>query len=154
MIVLGKRYNFTKYELRRLEKQFPKINYIKYKDKNPNEVLEKLEEILLNCNCKILVLNTKAKIDDNIIKYLTNLQFNDKILKIISLEHFMEKYLHKCYIPDDHQDLNFLDDIKPFTTWQYIQKRTIDLFGVFWLLFFSWPVIIYARYKIKKLAKT
>ncbi len=40
-------------------------------------------------------------------------------LENISIEHFLEKYLHKCYIPEDHTDLHYLDDIKGFTKFQY-----------------------------------
>lgn len=150
MLILGDKYNFTKYELKRLDKKFKNISHVKYEDKDPQKVLTELQNSLATCSCNILVLNTHSKVDDTIIKYLTNLQFSDNKIQMITLEHFMEKYLHKCFIPDEHEDLNFLNDIKPFTKWQYIQKRFIDYLGVFCLFFFSWPVILYARKKIKK----
>ena len=62
----------------------------------------------------------------------------------------MEEFLRKCYIPDDHTDLDFLENIKPFNPIEYTLKRVIDYIGVFTLLFITWPVLIYARKKIKK----
>jgi hypothetical protein len=70
-------------------------------------------------------MNTKMKVDDEIIKFFTNLQF-EKNISIITIEKFMEKYLQKCYIPEEDIDLNYLNDIKPFTSFQYFQKRFID----------------------------
>lgn len=58
--------------------------------------------------------------------------------------------MHKCYIPEDHTDISFLENIRPYTKWQYIQKRVIDFLGIFWLFFFSWPVMLYCAYRIKK----
>ena len=69
---------------------------------------------------------------------------------MITIEHFLEKHLQKYYIPDDHINLHYLDNIKPFTTWQYIQKRTIDFLAIFTMFFIVWPVLLYARYKTKK----
>ncbi len=148
MIILGRKYKFTPLELERLEKKFS-IRTIKYRKRDPQDVLDDIQKNLDKENTKLIVLNTKSKADDTIIKYITNLQF-EKNIQIITIEKFVEQYLYKCYIPEDHDDLHFLSDIKPFTPWQYIQKRSIDYFGVFWLFFFSWPVLIYARKRIKK----
>ena len=95
------------------------------------------------------MLNTKAKVDDEIIKYLTSLQFEEKI-RIITIERFLEDYLHKCYIPEDHTDLHYLEDIKPFNTWQYFQKRTIDYISVFTLFLLMLPFIFLIKNKQKK----
>lgn len=46
--------------------------------------------------------------------------------------------------------MDFLENIKPFNPLEYGLKRTIDYIGVFTLLFFTWPVMIYARLRIKK----
>ncbi|MGM0609313.1 MAG: sugar transferase [Candidatus Muiribacteriota bacterium] len=131
MLVLGTKHEFTRFEKQRLDKRFGKVSIIAYKNKTQQEVLTELEKALKADDYKVLVLNTKAKVGDDIIKYLTNLQFTagKKQPKIMSIEHFLEKYLQKCYIPEDHKDLHFLEDIKPYNAWQYIQKRVIDYLG-------------------------
>ena len=152
MIVLGRKYKFTPLEMDQLAKKFPNVTIIRYTNRDPNEVILELKEYTQTHSPSTMVLNTKGKVDNEIIKYLASLQFaeNNNKFHIISIEHFLEKHLHKCYIPEDNNDLHFLEDIQPFSKWQYIQKRVIDYFGVFWLFFFSWPVMIYSRYKIKK----
>jgi lipopolysaccharide/colanic/teichoic acid biosynthesis glycosyltransferase len=152
MIILGRKYKFTSLELDRLGRNFSNIAIIRYTNRDPDDVISELKEHVKSNAISLLVLNTKAKVDDELIKYLTSLQFNGRgnPFRLISIEHFLEEYLHKCYIPEANNDLHFLEDIKPFTKWQYIQKRAIDYFGVFWLFFFSWPVLIYSRYTIKK----
>ena len=52
-----------------------------YEDKKPNEVIDNIKKILNKNNYTVIVSNTKTKVDDEIIKYLTNLKF-----KIISIE--------------------------------------------------------------------
>ena len=149
MIVLGKKYKFTKLEKQRLKKKKIKITIMSYRDRDSKEVLEEIKDIIENNNCKTIILNTRAKVDDKIIKYLTNLRLENSIF-IITIEHFLEKHLQKCYIPDNHINLDYLYNIKPFSTWQYIQKRTVDYFAIFSMFFLVWPVLLYARFKIKK----
>ena len=151
MLILGKKYKFTKFEKQRLKKKKIKTITIRYAEKESDEILNEIKEIIEKSNIRTIVLNTKYKINDEIIKFFTNLQFK-KNIEIISIEKFMEKYLQKCYIPEDHINLDYLDNIKPFSNWQYIQKRTIDYLGVFSLLLIIWPILFYARYKIKKVS--
>ncbi len=150
MLILGKKYKFTKFEKVRLIKQGHKLHTIRYNETNPKDVLEEIKR-LISKNHKIttIVLNTKISIDDKIIQYLTKLQF-DNTIKIVTIERFVEDYLFKCYIPENNIELNYLDNIKEFTVCQYIQKRIIDYIGVFTLLFLTWPILIITRYKIKK----
>lgn len=148
MLVLGRKYKFTKFEKERLKKKNLKINIIKYTKKDPEDILKEIKEFISKEKISIIVLNTKVKIDDEIIKYLTSLQFK-KSITIMTTEKFMEEYLQKCYIPDDHMDLHYLDNIKPFSAWQLFQKRTIDYVGVFTLLILTWPILLYARFRIK-----
>ena len=152
MLLLGQKYKFTKLELQRLNKKFNSINTVIYKDKESAEVIDNINKILNKDSYTVIVLNTKEKVDDDIIKYLTNLKFkiqNSKF-KIISIEHFLEEYLYKCYIPENNDDLHYLDDIKPFTLFQYIQKRTIDYVAAVSLLILTYPILIYSRHRIKK----
>lgn len=149
MIVLGRKYKFTKFEKLRLRKKFNKRLIIKYSDRDPLEVLEELKILVAKTDAHLIVLNTKATVPDELIKYLTNLQF-EKNIKLITIEQFMEKYLYKCYIPEDHTDLNYLQNIKPFNFFQYFMKRLIDLVGIFTLFAISFPIMAYARRRIKK----
>jgi lipopolysaccharide/colanic/teichoic acid biosynthesis glycosyltransferase len=137
VIVFGNEYEFTEYELDRL-KRFT-IKYVK--------TIEEVEDNLKRDKTKLVILNRKNS-DFETIQYFSNL--TSKGVHFLTLEHFMERYLQKCYIPKDGGDLHYLEDIKPFSTWQYFQKRFIDYFGVFWLLLFSFPVMIYSSYRIRK----
>ena len=128
MLILGQKYIFTDLELQRLQSKFVAIKNITYKDHNPSEVIETIKELLKNNNHKVIVLNTKVKVDDSIIKFLTNLKFEDAYshIKFIGIEHFLEEYLHKCYIPEDNDDLHFLDNIQSFSFFQRFQKKIVD----------------------------
>lgn len=149
MLIIGRKYRFTKFEKQRLKNENHKITVIRYRNRQPKDILEDLKSLIDHKKFTTIVINTRVKIDDEIIKFLTNLQF-EKNISITTIEKFMEKYLQKCYIPENDTDLNYLNDIKAFTTFQYIQKRFIDYVGVFSFLFIIWPILIYARYKIKK----
>jgi hypothetical protein len=115
MLILGQKYNFTKLELQRLDKTFNDIQTIIYKDKISNIVISQIELSLLKSSVQVIVLNTKAKVDNEIIKYLTNLKYSDKHnkVRIISIEHFLEEYLFKCYIPESNDALFTIIVIAP-----------------------------------------
>lgn len=149
MLILGQKYKFTEVEKQKLLKKFSKIYELNYKEKDVNESIREIDEHLRNRKFSLIVLNTRAKVPDELIKYLTNLQF-EKNIKYISIEHFLEEYLEKCYIPESHDDLHFLDDIKPYSTWQYIQKRIIDYTLSIAIITITAPILIYSRYRIKK----
>jgi lipopolysaccharide/colanic/teichoic acid biosynthesis glycosyltransferase len=152
MLILGEKYTFTRLELQKLNNKFSLIKNIIYKDANPQDVIEEIELMIKEDKFTIIVLNTKARVDDEIIKYLTNLKYKNKNLKfkIISIEHFLEEYLHKCYIPEDHNDLHYLDDIQGYTFFQKIQKKIIDIIAILVLLLLM-PFLKYiTKKKIKE----
>ncbi len=151
MIILGNKYTFTNIELQRLEKKFTTINQISYKDEESKDVIEQIEANIQS-KTSIIVLNTKAKVDDEIIKYLTNLKFNIKhsTLKIISIEHFLEQYLFKCYIPEDNDDLHYLDDIHGLSLFQKFQKKLIDTLAIIGLFLVFLVVKPFVKKKIKE----
>jgi lipopolysaccharide/colanic/teichoic acid biosynthesis glycosyltransferase len=144
---LGQKYTFTNLELKQLSKKFDNIEMLTYKDKNPSDVISKIDKSL-NKRFTVIVLNTKVKVDDEIIKYLTNLKFSKKSkkFKIISIEHFLEEYLYKCYIPKDNDDLHYLDDIRAFSLSMRIQKMIIDYVSVFFLFI----IYFFIRFIVKK----
>ncbi len=151
MIILGEKYTFTNLELQRLDKKFATINQISYKNEEPKDVIAQIEANIQS-ETSIIVLNTKAKVDDEIIKYLTNLKFNIKhsTLKIISIEHFLEQYLFKCYIPKDNDDLHYLDDIKGLNILQKFQKMLIDGVAAIGLLIVCVIVKPFVKKKIEQ----
>ncbi|MDY0117688.1 MAG: sugar transferase [Sulfurimonadaceae bacterium] len=152
MLVLGRKHKFSEQELQKLNKKFKNIKITRYTQRVQDDVLQELEEAISSEHYTLLVLNTKAKVGDDIIKFLTNLQFREgrKPLRIISIENFMERYLQKCYIPDDHTNLDFLESIKPFNPVEYALKRAIDYVAIVLLYVLASPIIYYSRYKIKK----
>jgi len=148
MLILGKKYNFTTLEIERLNKKFNNIDKIIYKDRDAKEVIADIESVLEKTSFTLILLNTKVKVDDEIIKYLTNLKFQEKYknIKIISIEHFLEKYLHKCYIPEDNSDLHYLDDIQGFTFFQRVQKKIVDFIAIFFLFI----IFVFVKYIVNK----
>ena len=151
MIILGEKYTFTELELQRLYKKFSTIEKIVYKDEEPKDVIAKIEKSIED-KTFIIVLNTKAKVDDEIIKYLTNLKFNIQYatLKIISIEHFLEKYLFKCYIPEDNSDLHYLGDIKGLNSFQKFQKRIVDIVSIVGLFLLFLIIKPFVKMKVKE----
>lgn len=149
VLVLGRKYKFTELEKQRLNKKFKKQIVIKYTQRDPNEVLNEIKTLVEQTNITLIVLNTRASVPDEIIKYFTSLRF-ERNITLITIEQFVEKYLHKCYIPEDHTDLNYLQNIKPYNIFEYFLKRVLDYSGAIILGLIAAPVMIYARQRIKK----
>ena len=148
MLVLGEKYRFTELELGRLHKSFGSISTVSYRDTDSSQVIAEIESILQQDKFTIIVLNTKAKVDDAIIKYLTNLKLDNSYvnIRLISIEHFLEEYLCKCYIPEDNTDLHYLDTIQGYTRFQKIQKRLVDIVAMV-ALFTIYPFVRYVANK-------
>ena len=149
MIILGQKYKFTDLEKLKLKNNFNNVEQIIYTNRDIADVINEIKSLLAISQSKIIVLNTKNELSPKLIKYLTNLQFKNKI-NFMSIEVFLEKYLFKCYIPDNNIDLHFFGEIKSYSFFQYIQKRIIDYIGVFTLFLLIWPILIYSAFKIKK----
>jgi len=148
MIVLGEKYKFTKLEKETLQKKKFNLTLISYKDTNSEEIIKIINNLLKKEKFKLIVLNTKEIIPNEIIKYLTSLEL--KGIKYITIEHFLEKYLYKLYIPKNSNEANFLEEIKPFNKFEYILKRTIDFSIAIPLFVITFPIMIYSAYRIKK----
>ena len=148
MIILGDRYTFIESEVSLMKKKFEKLNFIHYKNNTELETIQILESLIKENKNILIVLNTKAKVPNSLISFLTKQE--PRGVQYMTLENFMETHLYKCYIDYDNNDLRYLEDIKGYTFFQKIQKFCIDIFGLFWLFFFSWPVMIYSYFKIKE----
>ena len=148
MLILGEQHTFSTLELETLQKKFTTIDFIKYKNIDEKEVIEQISSILNEKEKTLIVLNTKALVPAELLTYLTKLK--QEGIEYLSVQSFMEKYLYKCYIPSELTDISFLEKIKPFSLFQYIQKRMIDYIGSILLLLITFPIIIYSLYRIKK----
>lgn len=154
MIILGNFYKFSSDEKFILNNLFNNCFYFDDFNGIDDRIIEIIENYInQNNKTNLIVLNTNKKISDKIIKYLTNIQFEKtKNVKIISIENFIEKYFQKCFIPENNNDLHFLNDIKNYSNFQYYQKRIIDYLG-FFVLFFVF-LIIFPIYVIKMLKQS
>ncbi|CAA6809818.1 MAG: Lipopolysaccharide/colanic/teichoic acid biosynthesis glycosyltransferase [uncultured Campylobacterales bacterium] len=121
LIIIGNEYQLLKNEISLLENKFGNIKYSLEYDPSTKET------ILLNKSNQI---STKKNIH--------------------TLEEFLPKYLKKCYIPKNIDNSEIHYDIKSYSFFQKFQKKCIDFFGIFWLFFFSWPVMIKCKNQIKK----
>ena len=148
MIILGERYTFIESEISVMEKKFGKLNFVHYENNTESETIATLEALIKVNKNTLIVLNTKAKVPNALISFLTKLEHSG--IEYMTLENFMETHLYKCYIDYENNDLRYLQDITGYSFLQKIQKFCIDIFGLFWLFFFSWPVMIYSYFKIKE----
>jgi len=141
MIILGKKYIFNEIEKEKL-KEFS-LTYIEIN----NQTKKTIKSLLHQKKYQLIILNTD-KTDKELIKYLTSLEL--KGIKFLTIEHFLEKYLGKIYIPKDGNKLDFLDEIKPFSKKEYFIKRVIDFAIAIPLAVITAPIMAYSAYKIKK----
>ena len=142
MLIIGNYYKFIDIEKEKLKKYT--LTYIK-EDEN---IIQNIEKKIKNDQYKLIILNTHKKVSNDTLKYLTKLEL--KGVKFLTIEHFLENYLNKIYIPKDNSNLEFLDNIKPFSTLQYYLKRIIDYSIAIPLGIITTPVMIYSIYRIKK----
>ena len=142
MLIIGEKYKFNKIELEKLKEY--NLEYIKV-DEN---LIKNIEEKLKKDKYKLLILNTYKKLPKETISKLISLEL--KGIKFLTLEHFMENYLGKIYIPEDNSNIDYLDEIKPFTKTEYFIKRVIDFSIAIPLLILTTPIMAYSAYRIKK----
>ena len=147
MIILGNKYHFLQNEWVALQENFF-VEQISFHNEPVEEIIKKIEKILNNHTPKRIILNTLQPVPHELISFLTHQELAG--VQFMTIEHFMESYFHKCLIHESHTDLSYLEDIKPFNRRQYFLKRSVDYFGVFWLLFFSWPIMLFSAWRIKR----
>ena len=147
MVILGKKYTFHPTEWEYLTTQF-RVEHITLHDKTADEVIDQIVKILQQHLPKLIILNTAVPVPDDVIAFLTRQELQG--VQFMTIEHFMEKHFHKCLIHENLDDLSFLEEIRPYSTTQYILKRLIDFTGIFWITFFSWPLMLFAAWRIKK----
>lgn len=140
MIIIGSKYKLNNIEIDKLKNKYQLI-FIDYnQDSSTQETINQVKEFLPLNSSKIIVINIEA-INSKLSNFLKEL---DKY-KIITIEYFLENYLQKLYLSPA-----FLADIKPYTKWQYIQKKSIDFIITIPLAILSSPIMLYSIYRIKK----
>ena len=137
MIVLGKRHTFSKSELESLRKTFVTIDFVSYRDQEPQVTIDHLDSALANGHKSLIVLNTATRIPDALLSYLVSLESHG--IRYLSVESFLERYLHKCYIPEDQTNVDFLEKIQPLKWYQRWFKNMVDypsavILGLIYLL--------------------
>ncbi len=150
MILLGTKYDFTALEQQRLAKRVSSdIFNIPVEHRDDEELIGDLNAYLNIDKSKMIVLNLHDAPSDELIKFLTRVELDG--VRYLTLEHFMERVLNKCYIPsNDLFSLSFLEEVSHFSTWQYFQKRCFDILAVVSLFLCTWPVLLFSVYRIKK----
>jgi len=148
MIILGDRYIFSEVEKARLKKQFNKMNHISYSNVSTKQCVKHINKLLSVNDTSIILLNTKEILPSKLLTYLTRLEL--KGIKYITIEHFLEKYLHKCLIEESSKDITFLEQIHEYTPFQYLQKRVVDYISVIALFLPTLLFTIYTKYRIEK----
>lgn len=148
MIILGDKYSFSQVERDRLSKNFDNIVYISYKNRSPLKIIKEIEDMIKQKDTSIIVLNTQATLPSRLISYLKKLEL--KAINYITIEKFLEKYLHKCLISEDANSLSSLENIHGYTPFQYFQKRIIDYISIAVLLVPTLLTIIYSKYRVNK----
>jgi lipopolysaccharide/colanic/teichoic acid biosynthesis glycosyltransferase len=122
LIIVGNKYKFTKQDLEILKKKFKNYEFYSNFDK------------IKNINKNILIVNNFEK----------NIKNN---LNTISIEDFLERYLYKVYIPEKGC---YKIDIKPLSKKVVFFKRLEDYIISFFIIIFSFPLVLFSIYKIKK----
>ncbi|SFV59312.1 Bacterial sugar transferase [hydrothermal vent metagenome] len=108
----------------------------------------RIKGILKSANSKLIVLNTKIALPSKLLTYLTKLEI--KGIRYMTVENFVEEYLHKCLIIDESFNIAFLDNIHSYSIAQKIQKKVIDYIAIIMLLIPTLLAIIYSAYRVRK----
>ena len=145
---MGNRHTFTSQEIKTLNQKFKNITYINYNNTYSISIIKKLDSRITNTSDTKIILNTQARVPNELLSHLTNLELTGA--RYTSIKSFLEKYLNKCFIPKDQIDINFLADIQPYNYMQYFIKRLIDYGSVLTLGILTLPVMLYSIWRIKR----
>jgi len=149
LLILGEQHKFSELEINELENKFLNINFIAYKDMDTDYIINLISELISSSKKTIILLNTKALIPSELLRYLTtNIKKNH--IEYLTIQTFMEKYLKKSYVPYDLTDISFLEKVKPFSILERSIKGLLEYTIAIALLLSTFPIMIYAIYRIKK----
>ena len=149
LLILGEQHKFSELEINELENKFLNINFIAYKDMDTDYIIKLISELISSSKKTIILLNTKALIPSELLRYLTtNIKKNH--IEYLTIQTFMEKCLQKSYVPYDLTDISFLEKVKPFSILERSIKGLLEYTITIALLLSTFPIMIYAIYRIKK----
>ena len=148
MILLGQRHTLNDLERETLLESFPSIDTISYTDQPTQTTIDQIDTLITHNPKSLIVLNTFTRIPDGLLSYLVRLEAHG--ITYIGIERFLERYLYKCYIPEDQTDITFLEDIKPYPWYTLTLKWLIDVGAVLFLGIITSPVALYTVWKIRR----
>lgn len=151
MVIISDEYCLKNEDIKLIKKRFGNFHQIDLNKKDEDEVIGKIKRLANKNQISMIVINSNGSIKPKTKRFLKELEHNEHI-NVVPFEQFFERYLHKCYIPDSAANSDLIKNIKPYSKWQYFQKRLIDYFGVFCIFLFSWPIMLYSAYRIKKVS--
>jgi exopolysaccharide biosynthesis polyprenyl glycosylphosphotransferase len=149
LLILGEQHKFSELEIEELENKFADVNFIAYKDMDTDYIIGLISDLIENSEKTIILLNTKALIPSELLRYLTSNIKTNKI-EYLTIQTFMEKYLLKSYVPYDLTDISFLEKVKPFSLIEKSIKAIFEYIIVIALLLITSPVMIYTVFRIRK----
>jgi lipopolysaccharide/colanic/teichoic acid biosynthesis glycosyltransferase len=148
MIILGDQYTLDEQEHAQIALHFSSIDTITYRATVPADVIGQIEIHLKTHSKSLILLNTSARIPDELLTYLTHLE--SRGIRYIGIESFFETYLHKCYIPRDQKNVDFLSEIQPYSRLNTTLKIIADYAIAIPLALVSLPLSLYVIYRIRK----
>ena len=134
MIVIGNKYVFLPSEKDKIEKKEP-IKHLKLYSE------EEIIKLAKENPRELIVLNTPYGFTQKILPKL-------KDYNVTTIEDYLEEHFEKYYVP--YKSEKFYPKMKPYTKFQYIQKRIIDFLTGGVLAILTIPVVLYSIYRIKK----
>ncbi|NPA55714.1 MAG: sugar transferase, partial [Epsilonproteobacteria bacterium] len=97
MVILGTKYRFNALEIQTLSAKGYRPIII------PSHEIVKFIKHIDNTQHQIVVLNTAQPLPNEIVHTLVSLEA--KGVEFLTIEHFLEKYLQKLYIPKDNSNI-------------------------------------------------
>lgn len=142
VFVVGSGYEFNKSELSTLQRYNIRLHILL--DYDAVAIRQAIEVE----NPDLIVINLDKAAKPILIKELTHLDL--KGIQLITLNHFMESFLRKCYIPYKSVGLSYLDQISSFSTINFLIKRLVDISASVTLAMLAFPVMLFAIFRIKR----
>jgi len=149
MIIIGDNHKFSEFELKILKLKHKRINFIQDINDDFEVITNRIESSINGITSILIVLNVDGTIPSKLLTYLTKIE-HSKDVYFLTIDSFLELELKKMFVPKKLTNLRFLEKAGPYTNRQYIIKRAIDYVAVVFILALSWPIIIYAIYRISK----
>jgi lipopolysaccharide/colanic/teichoic acid biosynthesis glycosyltransferase len=143
LTIIGDKYKFDAYDENILLDKFGTIEYIPYSCKKSSDTIFDLNQLLCCEVPKVIVLNVDLEPNSQLQDFLLYLE--ELNVKTIYIDEFITKHMDKLYIQNRE-----LENIKPCSYTQYIQKRVIDYIGAITISILALPIILYSIYRIKK----